>query len=273
MTPEDLKNEILNKCHKLGIKIVGFAPITRWSHPPKSLPNKFKEWIPPEYYPQNIYPETKTVIIIGLPVPLPIIETTPSIWYHEIYNTINQLLDQKAYEIADYLTSKGYPSISLPRDAYSNIDELIKKPYTFFSHKHAAYLAGLGSFGQNNVLLTPEYGPRVRFTSILTTAQIKPDPLKNTDYCTHCHQCMENCPIHAIHPENNEYFPPPINKKACAKHSKKLRNKNIAPCGICIKNCPVGADRETYHRQDLTIYTDQKKYSKHHKAWKHVQKK
>ena len=272
MISEDLKNEILTKIHELGIKIVGFAPIERWSHPPSNSPNNFKEWIPPEYYPENIYPETKTVIVIGLPVPLPIIETTPSIWYHELYKTINQLLDQKAYEIANYLTSKGYPSISLPRDAYNNINELIKKPYTFFSHKHAAYLAGLGSFGQNNVLLTPEYGPRVRFTSILTTASIQPTPLKNFDYCTHCHQCQNNCPCNAIPPENNEYFPPPVNKITCAKYSKKLREKNIAPCGICIKVCPVGADRKTYQRQNLNIYTDSRKYSKHHKAWKHVQK-
>jgi epoxyqueuosine reductase QueG len=273
LTNDELKNEILNKIHKLGIKLVGFASIERWSHPPPNSPNTFKEWIPPEYYPQNIYPETKTVIVIGLPVPLPVIETTPSIYYHELYNTLNQLLDQKAYEIADYLTSKGYPSISLPRDAYSNIAELIKNPYTFFLHKHAAYLAGLGSFGQNNVLLTPEYGPRVRFTSILTTAQIKSTPLKNIDYCTHCHQCMLNCPIHAIPPETTDYFPPPVNKITCAKYSKKLRNQNIAPCGICIKTCPVGADRKTYHRQDPNIYTDSEKYSKHHKAWKHVQRK
>jgi epoxyqueuosine reductase QueG len=65
---------------------------------------------------------------------------------------------------------KGYGSIYLPRDAYGDINILIDKPFAFFSHKHSAYLAGRGSFGHNNVLLTPEYGPRVRFTPIFTTA-------------------------------------------------------------------------------------------------------
>jgi epoxyqueuosine reductase len=272
MTSEDLKKELLVKCHKLGIKIVGFASIERWSNPPETLPNTFKEWIPPEYWPQNIYPETKTVIVIGLPIPLPIIETTPSIYYHELYKTVNHLLDEKAYEIADYLTSNGYPSLYLPRDAYGSIDQLIKKPFAFFSHKHAAYLAGLGSFGQNNVLLTPEYGPRVRFTSIFTTAHIKGDPLKNIDYCTHCHQCAISCPIQAINRETGEYFPPPVNKISCAEYSKKLRKNFKSPCGICIKTCPVGADRETYRRTDPTMYTAPEKYPQHYKAWKHVQK-
>jgi epoxyqueuosine reductase QueG len=249
MTIDNLKQEIQFKCKELGIKLVGFAPVERWENPPENLPNKFNEWIPRDYWPQSIYPEAKTVIVIGLPVPLPIIETAPSIYYHELYNTINNLLDQKAYEIATYLTSKGYPSINLPRDAYSDIDEIIKKPFAFFSHKHAAYLAGLGSFGQNNVLLTPQYGPRVRFTSIFTTAKIKPDPLKNIDYCTHCNKCAVNCPVGAIPSENTSTENiQPVNKILCAKHSKKLREKNIAPCGICIKNCPVGDDRETYQR-------------------------
>ncbi len=249
MMIDNLKQEILSKCNELGINIVGFAPVERWPNPPENLPNKFKEWIPRDYWPQNIYPDAKTVIVIGLPVPLPIIETAPSIYYHELYNTINNLLDQKAYEIANYLTSKGYPSISLPRDAYSNIDELIKKPFAFFSHKHAAYLAGLGSFGQHNVLLTPQYGPRVRFTSIFTTAKIKPTPIKNIDYCIHCNQCAQYCPVGALPTKNtsNEFIQP-VDKILCAEHSKELRIKNIAPCGICIKNCPVGDDRETYHR-------------------------
>ncbi len=68
---------------------MGFAPVERWSNPPKELPNKFKEWIPEEFWPQSIYPETKTVIVIGLPVQLPIVETAPSIHYHELYKTVN----------------------------------------------------------------------------------------------------------------------------------------------------------------------------------------
>ncbi len=287
---QKLKKVINDKCRDMGIPMVGFAPTGRWENPPEELPLEFSNWIPREFWPQSIYPEARTVIVIGLPVPLPIVETAPSIYYHELYETVNILLDEKAYEIAKFLTEKGYPSISLPRDGYGDIEVLLKRPLSFFSHKHAAYLAGLGSFGLNNVLLTPEYGPRVRFTSIFTTAEIEGDSILGDDLCTRCLSCALCCPVKAIAelsspPENSfddepsrkinensseKDFPPLINKINCARRSKKLRKQHRSPCGICIKVCPVGKDREVFHRENTSIYTQREGFEKYHKAWEHV---
>ena len=131
MKTETLKKELSRKCKFLGITLVGFVPVERWSSPPKELPNMLSPWIPKEFWPQSIYPETKTVIVIGLPVPLPIVETAPSIYYHELYKTINAMLDSKAYEIANFLTEKGHGAIYLPRDAYGDVEILIEKPFAF----------------------------------------------------------------------------------------------------------------------------------------------
>ncbi|MCZ7385170.1 MAG: 4Fe-4S binding protein [Candidatus Methanoperedens sp.] len=270
MKPESLKKEILRLCRNLGIPMVGFAPVDRWEHPPKELPNSLSPWIPEEFWPQSIYPEAKTVIVIGLPVSLPIVETAPSIYYHELYKTVNSMLDSKAYEISNYLNEKGFGAIYMPRDAYGDIKILIDKPFAFFSHKHAAYLAGLGSFGHNNVLLTPEYGPRVRFTSIFTTAKIKGDRIKTKDLCIHCLLCVKNCPVGAI-PKTGD-FPPPVDKKLCAIRSAELRDEYKSPCGICIKVCPVGKDRELFGRENMAIYSKSKKFEKYHNAWEHVRK-
>jgi epoxyqueuosine reductase QueG len=268
MSNKELKEEIIKKSQDLGIALVGFAPVERWKNPPDELPNRFSEWIPPEYWPQSIYPEAKTVIVIGLPVQLPIVETAPSIYYHELYNTVNVALDMKAYELSNFLTEKGYPSIFVPRDGYGDIDVLLKKPLAFFSHRHAAYLAGLGSFGQNNVLLTPQYGPRVRFTSIFTTAEIEGDPISGDDLCTRCLACQEECPVNAVKREGD--FPPPVDKIACATRSKKLRKEYCSPCGICIKVCPVGEDRKVFQRTDIGIYNEEKTPPEYKKAWKHI---
>lgn len=265
-----LKKQLLAKCRSLGITLVGFAPVERWEKPPHELPNTLSPWIPEEFWPQSIYPEAKTVIVIGLPVPLPIVETAPSIYYHELYKIVNAMLDSKAYELANFLVEKGEGAIYLPRDAYGDIKILIEKPFAFFSHKHAAYLAGLGSFGQNNVLLTPEYGPRVRFTSIFTTAVIEPTPLKMKDLCTRCLLCVKNCPVNAI-PRNGN-FPPPLDKRSCAERSAKLRDEYRSPCGICIKVCPVGDDRLVFSRKNMSIYSKNKNFEKYHKAWEHVRK-
>ncbi len=270
MKLETLKKEVLRKCKSLGIPLVGFASVDRWVSPPQELPNRFSLWIPEEFWPQSIYPEAKTVIVIGLPVSLPIVETAPSIYYHELYKTVNSMLDSKAWEIANFLVEKGYGAVYVPRDAYGDIKILIDKPFAFFSHKHAAYLAGLGSFGHNNVLLTPQYGPRVRFTSIFTEASITSDPIKTEDLCTHCLLCAKNCPVGAI-PESGD-FPPPVDKELCATRSAKLRDEYRSPCGICIKVCPVGKDRELFGRKNISIYSGDKKFEKYHRAWEHVRR-
>ena len=270
MVSKALKKELLKKCKSLGVPLVGFAPVERWQNPPRELPNRLSPWIPEEFWPQSIYPEAKTVIVIGLPVSLPIVETAPSIYYHELYKTVNSMLDSKACELANFLVEKGYGAIYLPRDAYGYIKILIEKPFAFFSHKHAAYLAGLGSFGHNNILLTPQYGPRVRFTSIFTTAEIEPYPIKTKDLCIHCLLCMKNCPAGAI-PKTGD-FPPPVDKKLCAVRSAELRDEYRSPCGICIRVCPVGKDRELFGRRNMSIYSKDKKFEKYHKAWEHVRR-
>ncbi|MDO8870936.1 MAG: epoxyqueuosine reductase [Methanobacteriaceae archaeon] len=267
-----LKKEILKECHQQGIYLVGFSQVGRWENPPEELPNKFKDWIPPQFWPQNIYPETKTVIVMGIPLQLPIVETAPSIYYHELYKTVNSLLDSKAYELSEYLNQKGFASIYLPRDGYGDIDVLLKKPMAFFSHRHAAYLAGMGSFGQNNTILTPEYGPRVRFTSIFTSAEIESDEIPGDDLCTQCQLCIEDCPVTAIPPisKHNNDIIPLIDKISCAKRSKSLREKYTSPCGICIKVCPVGKDRKLFSRENMEIYASKKGFENYKKAWKHV---
>ncbi len=270
MKSQTLKKEFLNKCRSLGIPLVGFAPVKRWPNPPGGLPNALSPWIPQEFWPQSIYPEAKTVIVIGLPVALPVVETAPSIYYHELYKTVNSALDSKAYELANFLTEKGYGAVYLPRDAYGDIKILIDKPVAFFSHKHAAYLAGLGSFGHSNVLLTPQYGPRVRFTSIFTTAKILPDRIRMKDLCTRCLLCAKNCPAGAIPGKGD--FPPSVDKRLCAIRSAELLDKYMSPCGICIKVCPVGKDRELFGRKDIAIYSKDKRFEKYHRAWEHARK-
>lgn len=270
MANEKLKGEIIEECRRLQIPIVGFAPVDRWKKPPEELPHKFKEWIPEEFWPQSIYPEAKTVIVIGLPVQLPIVETAPSIYYHQLYNTVNAALDDKAYEISNFLNDKGYPSIFLPRDGYGDMDVLIKNPFAFFSHRHAAYLAGLGSFGLQNLILTPEYGPRVRFTSIFTSAELEGDPIKGDDLCTRCMACFNHCPVNAVKSEGE--FPPPVDKVTCARRSKKLSGEYRSPCGICITVCPVGEDRKFFGREDVSIYDEGETPERLKKAWEHVRR-
>ena len=102
--------------------MVGVASVERWETPP------FEPWIPEEFWPQSIYPEAKSVVVIGLPISLPVLETSPSIWYRELYRTVNTLLDQYTYRLSNYLCESGHPSVFVPRDGYANIEALLKNP-------------------------------------------------------------------------------------------------------------------------------------------------
>jgi epoxyqueuosine reductase len=259
---EELKKSLLERCERMEIPLVGVAGVERWLNPP------FKPWMPEEFYPQSIYPEARSVIVIGLPVTLPALETSPSILYRELYMTVNGLLDQYTYRLANFLSEKGYPSLFVPRDGYGSIKVLMDNPIAFFSHRHAAYLAGLGTFGISNMVLTPRYGPRVRFGSILTAAELPPDPLMERDLCTRCMRCVDMCPSKAL---RREGYPEGLtNKKSCAAYSAELNEHYISPCGICIKVCPVGEDRGLYSRADLSIYKDKEHFARYHRAWDHV---
>jgi epoxyqueuosine reductase len=260
---ETIRAQVCDKCAALDIPLVGFTSAQNWDMP------QFEPWVPREFRPRAIWPEVKTVIVIGIPVSLPVIETAPSIWYHELYRTVNSLLDTGAFRIATSLNSQGFSSVSLPRDGYGSISVLKEKPVAFFSHRHAAYLAGLGTFGINNTLLTPQFGPRVRFTSIFTTAEIGSDPVIEDNLCIKCMRCVDICPVKAI--PGQEYPDGIINKHACATRSEALYKQFISPCGLCIKICPVGEDRKQFHREDMDVYGDDKKeFTPYHAAWKHV---
>ncbi len=259
---EELKRVILQRCKSMEIPLVGMVNVERWNNPP------FLPWMPEEFYPQSIYPGARSVIVIGLPIPLPVLETSPSIYYRELYTTVNILLDQYSYRLANYLTDRGYPSIFIPRDGYGSIKVLLENPIAFFSHRHAAFLSGLGTFGINNMILTPEYGPRVRFGSILSTADLPPDSLLENQLCIRCMRCVKMCPSSAL---NKEDYPEGLtNKKACASYSAELNEHYISPCGLCIKVCPVGEDRRIYGRNDDSIYTDRDRFTDCHNAWDHV---
>ncbi|MBA7704043.1 Epoxyqueuosine reductase [subsurface metagenome] len=65
--------------------------------------------------------------------------------------------------------------------------------------KDSAVLAGLGTIGKNNILVTPEYGPRVRLRAMIltedlpSTGPIAFDPCKDCDII-----CKKACPGNAM---------------------------------------------------------------------------
>lgn len=80
-----------------------------------------------------------------------------------------------------------------------------------WSERHAAYAAGLGTFGLSDGLITPR-GKAMRTGSVVANIKIDPTPRPYTDhhaYCLFyakgtCSKCMERCPIGAITEEGHD---------------------------------------------------------------------
>lgn len=260
-----LKAQLKRRALAAGAALVGFTDL-----------NRFREYYPDSptvFHPDRIWPEAKSVIVLAVPMPLPMLETTPSINYQELYNTSNIMLDRIAYDLVLRLDRLGFPAIWAPRDGYADLKYLIDNAMSSFSHVIAGYLAGLGTIGWNHTLLTREYGPRVRLVSVLTSAELPPDEVIQEDLCLHCDLCRKFCPVGALRGDRRAAFAE-MDMNACTVRHQELKTAGNWPCGICTKVCPVGRDRERYCRTDLSLYREEAAGNPENNptinAWNHV---
>lgn len=65
--------------------------------------------------------------------------------------------------------------------------------------KDAAVLAGLGCIGRNNLLVTPDYGPRIRLRALFIDVEMVPTGPVAFDPCADCKvDCRKVCPERAM---------------------------------------------------------------------------
>ena len=245
---EIAKQAVAAELHRLGATILGFAPVQRWAAHGE---------VPPAHRPEAIWAPARTVIAFGVPMPLPVIESTPSINYQEHYNSSNRLLDEINDRLAIWLNEARHPAMSLPREGYGSPEVLLKKPFASFSHTYAAKYVGLGTVGMSHNLLVAQYGPRVRFNSVFTAAVFEGDLESTEELCTQCRICERACPIGAIRARADGIIGD-LDKDAGSRRHIMLRDENCLPCGVCVKVCSVGADRRLYTSRTEKRYLDER---------------
>lgn len=233
----DDMDRLRDTVRNLNIPVLGVASVDMWDTDPLVSSN-----VPVERRPKSIMPECRSAIVIGVPIQSAVIDTAPSIYYRELYKVTNAILDDSAQRIVMALEMMGHRAVFIPRDGYHGMAGLLREPTSFFSHKHSAYLAGLGTFGVNNLILTERYGPRIRFTTILTDAVLPYGKPMESQICIRCMKCRDVCPAGAI---GDDIYPVSrIDKVKCTGNSEMLNRKGISPCGRCAAVCPVGEHME-----------------------------
>lgn len=264
-----LKDRIKQFCFDAGADIIGFASAERW--------NEINE-VPFEFRPQSLWEPTKTVIVMGVGMPLPIVETTPSILHKETYDTANRTLDSLAFNLTRFLNRLGEASYFFTRDGFGSLRLLKDRPMAAFNHITAARYAGLGTVGVNNCLLTPEFGPRVRLVSVFTAAALEPDPILEKELCIKCGACVKCCPVDALIMSDDKVKGDFVLSPCLDRHIELSHNKAY-PCGICTKVCPIGKDRILYPQKGIMkLYLQEEEAlaadpdDPRYRSWTHVRK-
>ena len=159
---------------------------------------------------------------------------------HHTYDIINLRLDLISSRIGSLLQKEGHKALPIP--ASERYDD--KGLFAVFSHKLAANMAGLGWIGKSCLLITPEAGPRVRWTTILTEAPLNPTGEPLEDGCGECTDCVDTCPVSAFTGEKfraDENREVRYDARKCEKYFKVMEDAGKIPvCGLCIYNCPKG---------------------------------
>ena len=169
--------------------------------------SQLKQAVSPSHLmPQDLLAGAKTVVCFFIPFTEELVHNNiagddATREWALCYVQTNQLIKLVCSELASLLGTEGYRAGVVP--ATHNFDE--ERLISDWSHRHAAWIAGLGSFGQNNMLIT-EYGCCGRFGSLATDWQ---------------------CAAGDVPP--------------AAAQQERCLSRRGKTCGVCRKKCPVGA--------------------------------
>jgi ferredoxin len=144
--------------------------------------------------------------------------------------------------VVEALAQRGIEAVApLLSPAWSRSDQGPYAPCSNWSERHAAYAAGLGTFGLCDGLITP-VGKAHRTGSVVARVRIAPTPRPYRDrheYCLHfthgtCGKCIPRCPVKALSPQGHD-------KRLCMEYTERAMNRFLKDaygidnyaCGLC----------------------------------------
>lgn len=102
-----------------------------------------------------------------------------------------------ASTLAEFIRNLGYSAVPAGNDVGLSVPLAID--------------AGLGELGRHGLLITPEYGPRVRLCKVYTDLPLgvdRPVEFGVGEFCKGCRLCAEACPVEAISRERDPGWEP-----------------------------------------------------------------
>jgi epoxyqueuosine reductase len=152
------------------------------------------------------------------------------------YVLTNQLIGVINTHLQDSLDEAGFASQGTQATHNFDEEQLISR----WSHKHLAFIAGVGTFGHHHLLITPA-GCCGRLGSLVTELELEPTPRPAAEWClaksgSICHACVGKCRYGALHITH-------FDRHAC--YRQLLRNDShhsdlplVDVCGKCACEVP-----------------------------------
>jgi epoxyqueuosine reductase len=191
-------------CRNIMVDLVGIAGIERFAD------------VPPHRHPSSIFPEARSVIIIGKRVTRGSLRGVEEGTQFDLYSQYgrdwlnNRFLAMCTFKAAEWLEDRGWEAVPLPNLPIEvpplgvPVREGQPAPNVMIDFEDAAVRAGVGEIGFCGVLLTPQFGPRQRVQMIVTDAPLEADPILTEPVCDRCLERESICPMDAIHAELSE---------------------------------------------------------------------
>jgi len=195
------------------------------------------------FMPCVILPDAKSIISFFIPFHKDVVESNvdgamASREWAIAYVKTNDLITAINDKIETLMAEKGHKAGKIP--ATHNFDG--KKLISNWSHRHIAYIAGIGTFGINNMLITKK-GCCGRFGSIVTSYEFRECPQKkeSKEKCLNklhggCGICRKRCVANAY---LNKSFDRNLCYKQClenAKYHGEIGHADV--CGKCLVGLP-----------------------------------
>lgn len=181
------------------IKTKWRKPIVKFAAANDEMFTRLKEIVSPTHaLPTDFLEDAQTVISYFLPFEKSIVNSNVKGRYSSrewaiAYIKTNELILNLNKYIKTELETLNYNSTIIPATHNFNEDSLMSD----WSHRHVGYIAELGKFGLNNMLIT-EKGCCGRVGSIVTNLKIEPSKRDDKEYCLYkskgiCKKCVKRC--------------------------------------------------------------------------------
>ena len=227
-----LNEKIIEAVKREGIDLIGFAPKSRF------------ECLPARRNPFTIFPEGKTVVLVGKRVcrgSLRGIEEGTNFQDYGMFGK-NWLEDEflalACYNMTNVLEDEGWEAVPVfPNPPEMGpmgvaVAEGKEAPNVHPDFEFAAVACGLCEFGRSGLPLSAKFGSRQRFHMIITDAELEPTPVLEQTICDACGLCAKACPLGAISETETEEI------EICGK-KMTVAKVDYAKCKTC-KNGAIG---------------------------------